>query len=229
MLRCFICPIWKLSNCVNISFRWTDAEDAVYLDDEKEREEYVLNDVGIVFHGNINDIKLRSWSYGQVSYLDIPWLLPVGQQVSLIVCRLWSRLWALECTIGHCFRKARGIILKSCEVGICLIQKSSVIIANIQRSWFGSIFQILKDCRFKVIIISWDFHNAVIFLLLSCSCFRIKMIWRKSRKIDWLIDWLLIDWFLAIGCSAFWPFLSSLAEIILAFLGVSLFIWQPVI
>ncbi|NXO48869.1 F13A factor, partial [Aramus guarauna] len=40
-------------------------QDAVYLDDEKEREEYVLNDVGIVFHGNINDIKLRSWSYGQ--------------------------------------------------------------------------------------------------------------------------------------------------------------------
>ncbi|KAM6135445.1 coagulation factor XIII A chain isoform 1-T2 [Pterocles gutturalis] len=40
-------------------------QDAVYLDDEKEREEYILNDVGIVFHGNINDIKLRSWSYGQ--------------------------------------------------------------------------------------------------------------------------------------------------------------------
>ncbi|KAM6412803.1 coagulation factor XIII A chain isoform 2-T3 [Pluvialis apricaria] len=40
-------------------------QDAVYLDDEKEREEYVLNDVGIVFHGNINDIRLRSWSYGQ--------------------------------------------------------------------------------------------------------------------------------------------------------------------
>ncbi|XP_009957357.1 PREDICTED: coagulation factor XIII A chain, partial [Leptosomus discolor] len=39
--------------------------DAVYLDEEKEREEYVLNDVGIVFHGNINDIRLRSWSYGQ--------------------------------------------------------------------------------------------------------------------------------------------------------------------
>ncbi|XP_010706698.1 coagulation factor XIII A chain isoform X2 [Meleagris gallopavo] len=39
--------------------------DAVYLDDEKEREEYVLNDVGIVFHGDINEVKLRSWSYGQ--------------------------------------------------------------------------------------------------------------------------------------------------------------------
>ncbi|NXY82337.1 F13A factor, partial [Alcedo cyanopectus] len=39
--------------------------DAVYLDDEKEREEYVLNDVGVVFHGDINEIKVRSWSYGQ--------------------------------------------------------------------------------------------------------------------------------------------------------------------
>ncbi|XP_071592599.1 coagulation factor XIII A chain isoform X2 [Heliangelus exortis] len=45
-------------------------EDAVYLDDEKEREEYVLNDVGIVFHGNIEDIKLRSWSYGQINSRD---------------------------------------------------------------------------------------------------------------------------------------------------------------
>lgn len=45
--------------------------DAVYLDDEKEREEYVLNDVGIVFHGDVNEVKFRSWSYGQVSYLDL--------------------------------------------------------------------------------------------------------------------------------------------------------------
>ncbi|NXU46352.1 F13A factor, partial [Drymodes brunneopygia] len=39
--------------------------DAVYLDDEKEREEYVLNDVGIIFHGSAEDITSRSWSYGQ--------------------------------------------------------------------------------------------------------------------------------------------------------------------
>ncbi|NXH96719.1 F13A factor, partial [Pachycephala philippinensis] len=39
--------------------------DAVYLDDEKEREEYVLNDVGIVFHGSVEEVKSRSWSYGQ--------------------------------------------------------------------------------------------------------------------------------------------------------------------
>ncbi|XP_015349466.1 coagulation factor XIII A chain isoform X2 [Marmota marmota marmota] len=40
-------------------------EDAVYLDNEKEREEYVLNDIGVIFYGDFNDIKSRSWSYGQ--------------------------------------------------------------------------------------------------------------------------------------------------------------------
>lgn len=40
-------------------------EDAVYLDNEKEREEYVLNDLGIIFHGNFDDMKTRSWNYGQ--------------------------------------------------------------------------------------------------------------------------------------------------------------------
>lgn len=89
----------------------------MYLDDEKEREEYVLNDVGIVFHGNINDIKLRSWSYGQVSYLELFWLLP-EQQVNLIDIRLWLRLWALDCINSLPFRKTRGIILKLYEVGI---------------------------------------------------------------------------------------------------------------
>uniref|UniRef100_A0A7N9I9Y7 Coagulation factor XIII A chain n=2 Tax=Macaca fascicularis TaxID=9541 RepID=A0A7N9I9Y7_MACFA len=40
-------------------------DDAVYLDNEKEREEYVLNDIGVIFYGEVNDIKTRSWSYGQ--------------------------------------------------------------------------------------------------------------------------------------------------------------------
>lgn len=106
--------------------------DAVYLDDEKEREEYVLNDVGIVFHGDVNEVKLRSWSYGQVSYLDFLWLLPVGQQMNLIDSRLWLRLWALECIIGLSCRNTKGYsFLKLYEVGIYLIQKSSVTIAGI--------------------------------------------------------------------------------------------------
>ncbi|XP_066124523.1 coagulation factor XIII A chain isoform X2 [Saccopteryx bilineata] len=40
-------------------------EDAVYLDDEKEREEYILNDIGVIFYGDVNNIQSRSWSYGQ--------------------------------------------------------------------------------------------------------------------------------------------------------------------
>lgn len=41
----------------------------MYLDNDKEREEYVLNDIGVIFYGEFNDIKSRSWSYGQVSHL----------------------------------------------------------------------------------------------------------------------------------------------------------------
>lgn len=124
-------PFYVKINCPNIYFWQTDAVDAVYLDDEKERQEYVLNDVGVVFHGNAEDIKTRSWSYGQVSCLDLLWLLPAGQQMSLIGTRLWLRLWALECIIGFSFRKIRGIILKLHEVGMCLIQKNNVIIADV--------------------------------------------------------------------------------------------------
>ncbi|XP_012589609.1 PREDICTED: coagulation factor XIII A chain [Condylura cristata] len=40
-------------------------EDAVYLDDDRQREEYVLNDLGVIFYGDAGDIKGRSWSYGQ--------------------------------------------------------------------------------------------------------------------------------------------------------------------
>ncbi|XP_037700439.1 LOW QUALITY PROTEIN: coagulation factor XIII A chain [Choloepus didactylus] len=40
-------------------------DDAVYLDDEKEKEEYVLNDIGVIFYGDVSDMKTRSWSYGQ--------------------------------------------------------------------------------------------------------------------------------------------------------------------
>ncbi|XP_055964472.1 coagulation factor XIII A chain [Sorex fumeus] len=40
-------------------------EDAVFMDEEKDREEYVLNDIGVIFYGEAKDIKSRSWSYGQ--------------------------------------------------------------------------------------------------------------------------------------------------------------------
>lgn len=37
------------------------------MDDEREREEYVLNDIGVIFYGNATEVKSRSWSFGQVS------------------------------------------------------------------------------------------------------------------------------------------------------------------
>ncbi|XP_061447292.1 coagulation factor XIII A chain [Rhineura floridana] len=41
------------------------AEDAVFLEDEKERQEYVLNDLGVIFYGDPDNIRTRSWNYGQ--------------------------------------------------------------------------------------------------------------------------------------------------------------------
>ncbi|KAM9308289.1 coagulation factor XIII A chain [Gastrophryne carolinensis] len=40
-------------------------EDAVYMDDQREIEEYVMNDVGVIFYGEITNVKKRPWVYGQ--------------------------------------------------------------------------------------------------------------------------------------------------------------------
>lgn len=86
MLPCSskIYPKYKQTNCYCV---YADAEDSVFLDDEKEREEYVLNDVGVIFYGDINDIKTRSWNYGQVSYVKVFWLIHTVLQFSLIAAR----------------------------------------------------------------------------------------------------------------------------------------------
>lgn len=42
--------------------------DAVFLDDEEEREECVLNELGIIYHGAFDDISERAWNYGQFEF-----------------------------------------------------------------------------------------------------------------------------------------------------------------
>ncbi|KAM7366390.1 hypothetical protein PAMP_015833 [Pampus punctatissimus] len=44
------------------------ADDAVFLDDEKEREECVMTEMGIIYHGAYDDIAERDWNYGQFNY-----------------------------------------------------------------------------------------------------------------------------------------------------------------
>lgn len=38
----------------------------MFLDDEPERQECVMNEMGIIYHGAYDDIAERQWNYGQV-------------------------------------------------------------------------------------------------------------------------------------------------------------------
>lgn len=44
------------------------AADAVFLDDEKERQECVMTEMGIIYHGAYDDVAERDWNYGQFNY-----------------------------------------------------------------------------------------------------------------------------------------------------------------
>ena len=46
-------------------------EDSVFMSNEAEREEYVLNERGRLYKGSANNIYSSAWNFGQVSDLHI--------------------------------------------------------------------------------------------------------------------------------------------------------------
>ncbi|XP_043081664.1 coagulation factor XIII A chain-like [Puntigrus tetrazona] len=48
-----------------VLFNAWDPADVVYMPNESERQEYVMNDVGVIYNGEFNNVTSRSWNYGQ--------------------------------------------------------------------------------------------------------------------------------------------------------------------
>ncbi|KAJ8262588.1 hypothetical protein GJAV_G00168110 [Gymnothorax javanicus] len=53
---------------VYVLFNPWASDDAVFLKDEAERGEYVLEESGILYHGEASDVSARPWNYGQFEY-----------------------------------------------------------------------------------------------------------------------------------------------------------------
>ncbi|XP_062833760.1 coagulation factor XIII A chain [Anolis carolinensis] len=67
-------------------------EDLVYLDDEKQRQEYVLNDLGVIFYGDPENIRSRSWNYGQFEEGVLDACLYVMDRAELDLSGRWNPL-----------------------------------------------------------------------------------------------------------------------------------------
>ncbi|KAA0704900.1 Coagulation factor XIII A chain [Triplophysa tibetana] len=50
---------------VYVLFNPWDSADEVYMSKQSDRQEYVLNDVGVIFNGEFTDMSSRPWNYGQ--------------------------------------------------------------------------------------------------------------------------------------------------------------------
>uniref|UniRef100_A0A8C2ZJC4 protein-glutamine gamma-glutamyltransferase n=1 Tax=Cyclopterus lumpus TaxID=8103 RepID=A0A8C2ZJC4_CYCLU len=59
---------WDKSQDLYVLFNPWGPDDAVFLDDESERQECVMTEMGIIYHGSYDDIAERNWNYGQFNY-----------------------------------------------------------------------------------------------------------------------------------------------------------------
>lgn len=50
-------------------------DDAVYLKDDDKRQEYVLNDNGLIWRGSHSRMRPSPWNYGQVSRMSIVFII----------------------------------------------------------------------------------------------------------------------------------------------------------
>ncbi|KAK3551024.1 hypothetical protein QTP70_011428 [Hemibagrus guttatus] len=55
-----------------VLFNPWEPKDQVYLENEDERKEYVLNNVGIIYNGDYTNINKRPWNYGQARSYTFP-------------------------------------------------------------------------------------------------------------------------------------------------------------
>lgn len=65
-LRLLVFPALSVKACPTLF-----SGDDVYMANENERQEYVLNENGIIFVGNAKYIEARGWYYGQVSCKEL--------------------------------------------------------------------------------------------------------------------------------------------------------------
>lgn len=80
------------------------------MSNENERQEYVLNENGIIFVGNARYIEARGWYYGQVSHKEFVWTLILSPTafilslfaVYLIIAPTWVALLGFAHSVSHC-------------------------------------------------------------------------------------------------------------------------------
>lgn len=74
-LHCYVRVLLQLSQLRGAQCALTrcpfGVDDSVYLSDEKERQEYVMNEDGIIFKGSGNYIFPLRWDFGQVTHMGL--------------------------------------------------------------------------------------------------------------------------------------------------------------